>query len=74
MSGYKIPVGQKAKAEASDIGLSIRSAPSFNAPSKGTIPDGAVLAVLKRFGSWFIIRYNETEGFVFGDEITLLAN
>ncbi len=73
MSGCKIPTVQKAVVEASNEGISVRSGPFADAPVSGVLPDGAVVAVFRRFGSWFRVRYNDTEGFVSGDNITLVA-
>ncbi|MDY3618545.1 N-acetylmuramoyl-L-alanine amidase [Agathobaculum sp.] len=60
-----------ATVEVESGNLNIRSAPSLSAPIIGKAPDGAQLFVLGQYDGWFVVRYNEFEGYVSGDYIVL---
>lgn len=60
-----------ATVEVESGNLNIRSAPSLSAPIIGQAPDGAQVFVLGQWDNWFVIRYNEYEGYVSGDYIVL---
>ena len=62
---------QTATVEVSSGNLNIRSAPSLTAPVIGQAPDGAQLFVLGQYDGWYVVRYNEYEGYVRGDYIVL---
>ncbi len=64
-------LNQTAVVEAGPEGLGIHPDPSYDSPISARAPDGITLDVLRRFGGWFAVRYNETEGFVSGDGIVL---
>ncbi|WNX83460.1 N-acetylmuramoyl-L-alanine amidase [Agathobaculum sp. NTUH-O15-33] len=60
-----------ATVEVESGNLNIRSAPSLTAPIIGKAPDGAQLFVLGQYDGWYVVRYNEYEGYVRGDYIVL---
>lgn len=60
-----------ATVEVASGNLNIRSAPSLAAPVIGKAPDGAQLFVLGQYDGWFVVRYNDYEGYVSGDYIVL---
>lgn len=62
---------QTATVEVTSGNLNIRSAPSLSAPTIGKAPDGAQVFVLGQWDGWYVIRYNEYEGYVSGDYIVL---
>lgn len=62
---------QTATVEVTSGNLNIRSAPSLSAPIVGKAPDGAQVFVLGQWDGWYVIRYNEYEGYVSGDYIVL---
>ena len=65
------PGVRSATVEADAQGLPILAAPFPAAPCTGRAPDGAQLAVHGRYGSWYVVRYDTTEGYVSGDGIVL---
>lgn len=51
--------------------LNIRSRPSLDASIVGTAPDGAQVLVLGVWNGWYVIRYNDIEGYARSEYITL---
>lgn len=62
---------QTATVEVESGNLNIRSAPSLSAPIIGKAPDGAQIFVLGQYDDWYVVRYNDYEGYVKGDYIVL---
>lgn len=62
---------QTATVEVTSGNLNIRSAPNLSAPIIGKAPDGAQVFVLGQWDGWYVVRYNEYEGYVSGDYIVL---
>lgn len=62
---------QLATVEVESGNLNIRSAPSLSASIIGRAPDGAQLFVLGQWDGWYVVRYNDVEGYVRGDYIVL---
>ena len=62
---------QTATVEVSSGNLNIRSAPSLSAPVIGKAPNGAQVFVLGQYDGWYVVRYDQYEGYVSGDYIVL---
>ena len=62
---------QTATVEVSSGNLNIRSAPSLSAPVIGKAPNGAQVFVLGQYNGWYVVRYDQYEGYVSGDYIVL---
>lgn len=53
-------------------GLNIRARPSTSAPIVAKAYDGARLTVLNRSGDWYLVAFDDIEGYARSDYITLL--
>lgn len=51
--------------------LNIRARPSLDAPILGRAPDGAQVLVLGFWNGWYVIRYEDIEGYARSEYITL---
>ncbi|PKM63157.1 MAG: peptidoglycan hydrolase [Firmicutes bacterium HGW-Firmicutes-21] len=49
--------------------LNIRNSPSLKGNIIGQIPNGQTLNIISRTDGWYLIRYNNTEGYVFGEYV-----
>lgn len=54
--------------------LNIRKTPSLSAQVIGQAPNGAKLTVLGSYDGWYIIKYNNIEGYVRSEYVTLEYN
>lgn len=52
--------------------LNIRSQPSLQGRILAQAPDGAPLTVLGKTGEWFLVRYNDIQGYAKEDYVTLV--
>lgn len=62
---------QTATVDTEGGNVNIRSRPSLDAPIIGKAPDGAQLTVLGRWEDWYLVRYQNTEGYVLSLYVTL---
>ena len=67
----RAPCVRTAVVETDADRLAVRTAPAPDAPCTGYVPDGALLTVCGRCGGWYAVRFDETHGFVSGDNIVL---
>ena len=51
--------------------VNIRERPSLDAPVVGQAPDGAQLIILGSWGDWYVVRYDDIEGYVLSLYVTL---
>ena len=51
--------------------LNIRSFPSTDAAIIGKIPNGAAVSIYGQTGNWYVIRYNDIDGYAAADYITI---
>lgn len=51
--------------------LNIRERPSLDAPIIGQAPDGAQLLILGSWNGWYVVRYEDIEGYARSEYITL---
>jgi len=64
--------GQTGRVNLTSGYLNIRNGPALGGEVIGMIPNGAVVNITEQVGEWYRINYNGTDGYVFGDYITIL--
>ena len=65
---------QTAIVDIQSGNLNIRKTPSLSAQVIGQAPDGAKLTVLGSYDGWYIVKYNNIEGYVRSEYVTLEYN
>ena len=63
---------QRGVIDTDDFSVNIRTAPSFDAPSAGVIPNGASVIITGKVENWYIVDYSGIVGYVNQGYVTLL--
>ncbi|MBQ6809056.1 MAG: N-acetylmuramoyl-L-alanine amidase [Firmicutes bacterium] len=63
---------QRGVVDTEGFSVSIRSEPSFAAPTVGTVPNGANVLITGTAENWYIIDYNGMVGYINQSYITLI--
>lgn len=62
---------QTATVDIAGGTLNLRERPSLDAPILMGLPDGTQLLVLGSWGGWYVVRYDDLEGYVRSEYVTL---